>query len=131
METAKYFDVHDKDITPAIYTLLFCGAFVEIDGNDKWYEIHPMEDNSGWHDGWEDYDNGSQVIRGQTEHYSSSREFKERIAQGWNNCYHDEEAMKKFCNQPCTCAEAIAEFKQWLAAKGVKGDDMLFVKIWW
>lgn len=39
MKNAKCFDVMDKDISPAIYTLLFSDVIVGLTGNDTWYNI--------------------------------------------------------------------------------------------
>ena len=123
IKNAKYFDVHDEDITPEIYTLLFCGAFVELQGNDIYYRIRPLggKDSDGR---WHPYD--------KTEYTPSSEEqFLKRLGRGPKNCYHNFEAMKNLCETPCTCAFAIKQFKEWLVERGVTKDDALFVKIWW
>lgn len=124
IKSAKTFDIHDKDITPEIYTLLFCDAFVELQGNDMWYQIHPLASDDGWHDGWEIYP--------KTEYSPSAEEkFTERLKRGWHNCFHTKEDMKRLCENPCTCAEAIIKFKEWLTNQGVTKEDDLFVKLWW
>jgi hypothetical protein len=124
VKATKAFNIHDEDVTPEIYTLLFCGAFVEIMGNDMWYMINPFANKDGWNDEWEVYN--------ATEYQKSAEEkFSEKLKRGWHNCYHDMEAMKHLCENPCTCAEAITKFKAWLSGQGVTGEDDLFVKIWW
>jgi len=121
MKNAKCFDIHDKDITPEIYTLLFSDAYVELTGNDTWYKIKPFGDE--WSvEGWKPHEN---------EYHNIEKCFKDRVSRGYNNCYHDKERMKQFCENPCTCAEAVEHFKQWLTKQGVVKEDTLFVKIWW
>lgn len=122
MRTAKIFDVHDKNISPAIYTLLFSDAYVEITGNDNWYQIFPFGDAEGFQDEWQNFE---------SENWSSEELFRDRIKRGYKNCYFDEEKMKQFIENPCTCAEAVEEFKAWLTEQGVTKEDELFVKIWW
>lgn len=73
MENAKYFDVHDKDITPEIYTLLFCDAFVELVGNDMYYRIYPF--GNDFSDGWKNYPKIEYTL-------SSEEQFDERLKRG-------------------------------------------------
>lgn len=123
MKTAKCFDIHDKDITPEIYILLFCGAFVELTGNDTWYKIDPFP-NEDSDDGWVSYDSSAYTK-------SSQQQFSEYLNRGYRNCFHNSEKMKEFYFNPCSCEEAIVRFKSFLTSKGVTKDDILFVKIWW
>jgi hypothetical protein len=123
MNDAKCFDIHDRDITPEIYTLLFCDAFVELAGNDQWYKIHPFGD---------EYDDDDWKIYPATEYQKSAEEqFSIRLRRGWKNCYHNEEAMKNLYENPCTCQEAIDNFKKWLIERDVTKNTQLFVKLWW
>lgn len=107
LKTVNFFDVHDRDVTPIIYTLMFCE---ELQGNDLTYTIDPweMEDNEYGRKAWQ-----------------------ERLEQGSSNCYFDRDAMKKFCDKPCTYAEAITHFQEWLKERGVKDGEEIQVKIWW
>lgn len=124
MKSAKYFDIHDKDVTPEIYTLLFCDAFVALTGNDTYYRIRPFGDEDGYSKEWENYP--------ATKYTPSSEEqFKERLKRGYRNCYHDEQKMKYLVENPCSCEFALSHFKKWLLDKGVTKEDALFVKIWW
>lgn len=123
IENAKYFDVHDKDVTPEIYSLLFCDAFVELTGNDTYYRILPLGSEFS-EDGWK--------TREKTECTPSSEErFSKRLKRGPKNCYHNFEAMRNLCENPCTCEYAVQHFKEWLTERGVTKNDVLFVKIWW
>ena len=110
MKTAKYFDVHDHDVTPEIYTLLFSDCIVEMHGNDQWYKLPELEE---------------------IEDYVSDESFSERLARGWNNCYFDEEKMKALCDNPITGQEAVKRFVRWLKDRGVTNEDTVFVQIWW
>ncbi len=121
MKTAKYFEIHDKDVTPEIYILLFCDAFVTLTGNDTWYKITPFGDGE-FEDGW------NQHI---SEYHDTEKCFKQYLERGYKNCYYDEPRMKNFCENPCTCAEAVRHCKKWLNNKGVTAKDTLFVKIYW
>jgi len=78
MENAKYFDVHDTDITPEIYTLLFCGAFVEVTGNDTTYLINPFE--------WENYPTSDW-------RKSAEESFASRLERGYQNCYFNSNSI--------------------------------------
>ena len=120
MITAKYFDVHDKDVTPAIYTLLFSGVVAEIKGNDLVYDISY----------WVEPDFREEIDE-QTEDDYWVQDWEKRIGRGSSNCYHDKEAMVKFIANPCSVLEAVEEFLQWLKEKGVEEDETLLVKIWW
>ena len=121
MNDCKCFDIHDVDVTPAIYILLFSGAYVELTGNDTWYKISPFGDG-GLEDGWN---------LCKEKWHDTEKCFKERVDRGYQNCYHDTQQMKNFCENPCTCEEAVKQFKQWLINKGLTNEDKLFVKIWW
>lgn len=116
MNTAKIFDIHDENVTPEIYILLFCNAYVEIRQNDAWYEISPF--GNEYSDEWQSDDDAEKC-------------FADDIKDGYHNCYYDKEKMKQFCENPCTCAEAVKKFKNWLAEQGVTKDDRLLVTIWW
>lgn len=131
MKTAKYFDIHDEDVTPEIYTLLFCDAFVELQGNDMWYKITPFGYYCLERDEVYDEDGGWQDYKESKYQKSSNEQYQNRLKRGWHNCYHDTEAMKNLCENPITCEEALKRFKQWLIDKGVTPKDTLFVKIWW
>lgn len=126
MKNAKYFDITDENITPAIYILLFCNAYVELTGNDTWYRIYPLGKsyfNGGEYDSaWEPYS---------SEYHDTEKCFQKHIKRGYKNCYYDEDKMKSFIENPCTCAEAVEHFKKWLIDQGVSKEDALFVKIWW
>lgn len=121
MKNAKCFDIHDTDVTPAIYNLLFSDAYVELTGNDTWYKISPFGDG-GFEDGWKPH---------KTDWNDTEKSFKDRINRGYKNCYYDTARMKEFYENPCSCEEAVKQFKQWLIDKGVTNEDKLFVKIWW
>lgn len=108
IERRALIDVHQPDLTPAIYQLLFTE---EIKGNDLIYELRPWDN-----EGVPEYED---------------RVWAERLARGPHNCFHDDEAMKKFCDNPCTYQEAQAEFKAWLLERGVKEDEEILAKIWW
>ena len=121
MKTAKYFDVHDKEVTPEIYTLLFSGAYVELTGNDQWYKITPFGDGDEDSE-WKPYS---------SEYHDTEKAFKEYLKRGYRNCYYSQERMKKFWDNPCSCEEAVEHFKKWLKEHGVSENTDLFVKIWW
>ena len=115
MKTVKYFDVLDKDITPEIYTLLFCGAFVCIEGNDKNYNIDPFE--------WvNEYEYDKDIFE---------KKFKARLDRGYQNCYHNQEKMKDLCENPISCKEALDNFIEWLKERNVAPHEHLIVAIWW
>ncbi len=103
-----FVDVHQKDITPAIYQLLFSQ---ELSANDVCYKRTVFE--------WDDHNEYME------------REFKERNDRGWQNCYHNSQAMKSFIENPCTYKQALQEFKQWLLDRGVTKDEDVIIKIWW
>ena len=118
MKTAKYFDVHDKDVTPAIYTLLFSDIIVEKFANDQWYCLIGLEADGGW-TGEEDFAN---------------KLWKKRLERNHANAYHDREAMKRFLENPCSFKEAIDELINWLKERGVdtsNEEERVFVKVWW
>jgi hypothetical protein len=117
LNSAKYFDIYDKDVTPEIYTLLFSGELKELTGNDTWYSINPFK----------------RKLRTESKSYSKSSEevFKAQLERGWNNTYPDQTAMRHLCENPITCEEALNRFKQWLTERGVTPEDKLFVAIWW
>ena len=100
------FDINDKDVTPIIYTLLFCW---KITGNDMSYDIYPYELG---------------------ENYITEEDWKEQLARGWQNTYHDREAMKKMIENPPTLKAAIKHFHKWLKEKDFRG-DVVVVKICW
>jgi len=119
MITAKYFDVHDKDITPEIYTLLFAGIVAEIKGNDLAYDISR----------WVDPEYIEELEGGEPDYFVE--DWENRIKRGIDNCYYDKGAMKKFIENPCSVTEAIKKLLEWLKEKGVKEGDTLLVYIWW
>lgn len=108
LKTVNFLDVHDKDITPAIYTLLF--SIVELEGNDMTYEIHPF-----------DYEITEEM----------EQAWKDRLARGYKNCYFDEAEMKKFIENPMSLQEAIDHFQAWLIERGVEVGESVQAKIWW
>lgn len=127
MKNSKCFDIHDKDVTPEIYILLFSEAFVEIVQNDMWYKINPFGfpgDLPDEDDSWKIYP-ATGYVRG------AEGQFQKQIERGPDHCYHDNDAMKNLCENPSTCAEALNRFKAWLTERGVTNNDTLFVKIWW
>jgi len=124
MKLVKYFDIHDKEVTPVVYTLFF--ALVESKGNDIVYqqyveswcpEMGEGEDCEPWDD---------DCYRGLEKLY------EEHIGRGWNNCFHDSAAMKAFYENPPPIKEAIAQCWEWLKKQGITKDDEFFcVKLWW
>jgi hypothetical protein len=127
MKTKLTLDVHDKDISPAIYSLLFSGILVELMGNDMWYEIS-MEsvDNTYWNDAVRE---GKQWAIDQAEKIKQM--WQKILDRGSSNCYHDTKKMEEFIENPCTYQEALNELKTFLIKNGVGEDDEFLVKIWW
>ena len=120
MKTAKYFDVYDKDVTPAIHAVLFSDIIVEKYANDQWYGIQGMEEDGGW--------------EGMTKEEFKWAEdlWQKRLKRESNGGYHDKGAMKKFLENPCTALEAVLGFIEWLKERGVDTkEDIVFVKVWW
>ena len=114
MKLVKYIDIQDEDVTAAAYTLFF--AFVELQGNDLVYkqytECWNMEDS-------EPTERAEQIYRKQ-------------LARGWRNCFHNEQQMKDFVENPPTLKEAYKQVWTWLKEQGINEDDEWFlVKVWW
>lgn len=127
MHSKNTLDVHDENITPAIYSLLFSGILVELEGNDRWYEID-MENvsNTFFNDA---------LAKNKQWAVDQDKQLKEmwdkRIARGYNNCYRNNKRMKEFIENPCTYQEAIKEFETYLIENGVGDDESILVSIWW
>jgi hypothetical protein len=121
MKTAKFFDVHDEDVTPEIYQLLFSDAIVELTGNDAVYCISYI---GAYLNNPEDYIGA---------YWSERKEklWEERNSRGWQNCYFDEESMKAYISAPNDGPTSVKNFFHWLKEKGVEQGDDLLVKIWW
>ena len=116
MKNAKYIDVHDKDVTPGIYMLLFSGIVCELQGNDMTYNISMfLEDFEGYAEPGE----------------WATKAWADRLKRGPSNCYYDHERMKAYCENPQTCKEVMHEFRDWLLAKGATADDTIIASIWW
>jgi len=113
MKKIPFIDVSDKDISPAIYLLLFSGIIVEIKGNELCYMLDAES---------------LKEIDLQNEEFCKKL-WQERINRGWNNCYFDDEKMKQFIKNPCTWQESIVEFFAFLKNNKIK--DEFIVKIWW
>lgn len=114
-------DVHDREVTPIIYTLLF--AIVEINGNDQYYDIYPSE-LQAYADGTEDPEE-----QGDRDYLEEA--WKERLSRGASNCYHNHEAMVQMIANPPTIKEAIKHFIQWLKDQNIDPEEPLLAKIWW
>lgn len=106
-------DVHDKDLTPEIYQLLF--TIIECKGNDLHYELMV------WPDDWDENDYSDEFWK---------KRWEKTIARGPNNCYHNHEAMKEFCANPSKITDAVINFRKWLNEKGVDNEPII-VKLWW
>jgi hypothetical protein len=119
MKTAKYFDVFDADITPAIYTLLFSNTVVELTGNDTAYSIaHTVRYMT------------DDVIYRAFDFYDA--EWQKRLEHGWQNCYPDNAAMKAYIESEPKFIDAVRELRAYLIKHGVDVEtDTVFVKIYW
>jgi hypothetical protein len=115
------FDIHDRDVTPVVYHLMFALTHFDMKGNDVWYEITPdqLADILGDEDGWSK----------DTEDF-----FVARLPRK-NTCYFDPKQVDELLKRPKlpTLKEAILEYNEWLKERGVDPDDEagVLVKVWW
>lgn len=121
MKLVKYFDIHDKEVTPVVYTLFF--ALQELKGNDMVYTCYI--------EAWNTDDAPRQ--RWSDDHYNQLNEFyQERLDRGPENCFHNRESMSEFHKNPPAIQEAMKQCWTWLKEQGITEDDeTFFVKIWW
>jgi hypothetical protein len=115
MERKPFFDVHDRDVPPVVYHLIF--SFVYPTPNDEIHLIGP--------------DHLSLLL----ENVERTREtFDGRMRHPGNNCYTCDSAalaaLKARSRRP-TLEEAVEEYKRWLVEKNVEPSEEVLVSVWW
>ena len=112
MQRKPYFDVHDQDVPPVVYHLIF--SFVYPTPNDQIHLIGP--------------DHLSLVF----ENVETTREtFHGRMRHPGNNCYTGNPAALTARSQKPTLEEAVEEYKRWLVEKNVEPNEEVLISVWW
>jgi hypothetical protein len=115
MKKHWYFDIHDPEVTPAVYHLLW--AVIYETPNDLIHEV--------W---WERFVDAIEFGDNQRKQYN------ERISHPDSYCYSGgKEQLEAFkAKTPPTFEEAIEEYRLWLEARGVDAlHEPVLVKMWW
>ena len=115
VKPAKCFDIQDKRIPTALYALMMSGALVDIDDNDRWYQIWPFGSDMAW--SWNE----------KIGDYSKGKwnEFATRHV-GFGSG-----KLRDFFQKPHLLEDVAKEAIDWLTKQGCSEEDITFVKIWW